>query len=64
LNTVSILKRFGAERARSTVHNWVHKADLQPEVGQRLDHIAIDETTIRLNDEQYWLYGAVDTETK
>jgi len=62
-NTVSILEIFGVERARSTVHNWVHKADLQPEPGRNPDHVAIDETMIRLNDEQYWLYAAVDPET-
>ena len=33
-NTVSILELFGVKRARSTVHNWVHKADLQPEPDQ------------------------------
>ena len=27
-NTVSILKLFGVKRARSTVRNWVHKANL------------------------------------
>jgi len=32
-NTVSILDEFGVQCARSTVHNWVHKADLQPEDG-------------------------------
>ncbi len=63
-NTVSILEIFGVERARSTVHNWVHKADLQPEDGQSPDHVAVDETVIRLNDEQYWLYAAVDPKTK
>ena len=26
-NTVSALEIFGIERARSTVHNWVHKAE-------------------------------------
>ncbi len=62
-NTVSILEIFGVERARSTVHNWVHKADLQPESGRSPDHVAVDETVIRLNDEQYWLYAAVDPET-
>jgi transposase-like protein len=62
-NTVSILEIFGVERARSTVHNWVHKADLQPEDGQNPDHVAVDETVIRLNDQQYWLYAAVDPET-
>jgi transposase-like protein len=62
-NTVSILEIFGVERARSTVHNWVHKAGLQPKDGQTPDHVAVDETVIRLNDEQYWLYAAVDPET-
>ncbi len=62
-NTVSSLEIFGVERARSTVHNWVHKADLQPETGRSPDHVAVDETVIRLNDEQYWLYAAVDPET-
>jgi transposase-like protein len=62
-NTVSILEVFGVERARSTVHNWVHKADLQPESGRSPDHVAVDETVIQLSDEQYWLYAAVDPET-
>ncbi|WP_299268677.1 IS6 family transposase [Halorientalis sp.] len=62
-NTVSVLDIFGVERARSTVHNWVHKADLQPETGCSPDHVAVDETVIRLNDEQYWLYAAVDPDT-
>ncbi|UHH26681.1 IS6 family transposase [Halobacterium noricense] len=62
-NTVSILELFGVNRARSTVHNWVHKADLQPESGRTPDHVAVDETVIRLNNEQYWLYAAVDPDT-
>jgi putative transposase len=62
-NTVSILEIFGVKRARSTVHNWVHKADLQPESDQNPNHVAVDETVIRLNDEQYWLYAAVDPDT-
>jgi len=63
-NTVFILEIFGVSRARSTVHNWVHKAELQPEAGRNPDHVAVDETVIRLNDEQYWLYAAVDPETR
>ena len=62
-DTVSVLELFSVDRARSTVHNWVHKADLQPEEGQNPDHVAVDETVIQLNDERYWLYAAVDTET-
>ena len=45
-NTVSILEIFGVSRARSTVHNWVHKAELQPEAGRTPDHVAVDETVM------------------
>jgi transposase-like protein len=62
-NTVSILDLFGVSRARSTVHNWVHKADLQPETGRSPDHVAVDETVIQLDDQQYWLYAAVDPDS-
>jgi len=62
-NIDSIFDMSGIKRARSTVHNWVHKADLQPGSGQCPDHISVDETVIRLNAEQYWLYAAVDPET-
>ncbi len=62
-NTVSFLEVFGVHRARSTVHNWVHKADLQPQDGRQPDHVAVDETVIQLNDERYWLYAAVDPDS-
>jgi putative transposase len=39
-NTVSILELFGVDRVKSTVHNWVHKAELQPEDGQSPDHLS------------------------
>jgi len=42
---------------------WVHKANLQPESGRSPNHVAVDETVIRLDGEQYWLYAAVDPET-
>jgi transposase-like protein len=45
------------------VHNWIHEIDLQPESGKNPDHVVVDETVIRLNDEQYWLYAAVDPDT-
>jgi len=62
-NTVSILEAFGVDRVRSTVSNWVHKADLQPKEGRSPDQVAVDETAIRLNNEQYWLYTAVNPES-
>jgi transposase-like protein len=62
-NTVSVLEVFGVERTRSTVHNWVHKADLQPESGQCPGQVAVDETVIWIDGERYWLYAAVDPES-
>jgi transposase-like protein len=62
-NTVSFLEVFGVKRARSTIHNWVHKADLQPESGRSPDQVAVDETVIRIDGQQYWLYAAVDPES-
>jgi len=59
-NTVLFLEVFGIYRVQYTVHNWVHKADLQPETGRAPNHVAVDETVIQLGDEQYWLYAAVD----
>ncbi|MGZ0745810.1 IS6 family transposase [Haloparvum sp. AD34] len=62
-DTVSILDILGVDRCRTTVHNWVQKADLQPIEGVNPDHVAVDETVIQLNDEQFWLYAAVDPST-
>lgn len=52
---------YGFEPILSTTYNWVHKADLQSEVGRCSDHV--DEIVIRLNDEQYRMYAAVDLGT-
>lgn len=61
--TISERGRFGVERSRPTVDNWVQKADLQPTEAKNPDHVAVDETTIRIDDQRDWLYAAVDTET-
>lgn len=62
-NTVSVLEIFGVERARSRVHSWVHKVELQPVDGRESDHVTVDETVIRHNDEQYWPEATVDPAT-
>jgi transposase-like protein len=45
------------------VTDWVQKADLQPASGASPNHVALDESVIRINDQQYWLYAAVDPDT-
>ncbi|MFB6138592.1 MAG: IS6 family transposase [Halobacteriaceae archaeon] len=62
-DTVSILECFGVNRVRSTVHNWVQKADLEPADGRDPAKIALDETVVKLEGERYWLFAAVDPET-
>ena len=62
-NTVAILDKFGVDRARSTVHNWVQKADLEPRSGRDPATIALDETVVKVNDDRYWLVAAVNPDT-
>ena len=62
-NTVREIEKFGVKRSRKAVHDWVQKADLQPASNANPDHIALDETVIRINGQQFWLYAAVDPET-
>ena len=62
-NTISVLDILGVDRCRSTVHNWVQRADLQPAGGADPDHVAVDETVMQLDNERFWLYAAVDPRT-
>ncbi|SFC60035.1 Transposase (or an inactivated derivative) [Halobiforma haloterrestris] len=62
-NTVRELEKFGVDRSRKAVYDWIQKADLQPATDADPNHVALDETVIRINDHQYWLYAAVDPET-
>ena len=62
-NTKQYLEKLGVERSRTAIHNWVQKAELQPTSDAALDHIAVDETVIQVNDERRWLYATVNSET-
>ena len=61
--TISELEKFGVNRSRKAVHDLVQKANLQPARNASPDHVALDETVIRINGQQFWLYAAVDPET-
>ena len=56
-------EELGVDHSHVAIHNWVHKADLQPISTVSADQLAIDEKVIRVNGDDYWLYGAVDPET-
>ena len=57
------LDELGVQRSHVAIHNWVHKADLQPISTVSADQLAVDEKVIRVNGDDHWLYGAVDPET-
>jgi transposase-like protein len=61
--TVSILEFFGIYRCRSTVHYWVKKSDIEPRGGHQPEKIALDETVIKIDGEQHWLFAAVDPDS-
>jgi putative transposase len=42
------------------VHDWVQKADLQPVSGKPPNQVAVDETVIRINNQQFWMYAAAN----
>lgn len=56
-------EQYGIKRSHVAIHNWVHKADLQPISTVSEDQLAVDEKMIRLHGQKFWLYGAVDPNT-
>jgi transposase-like protein len=53
-----LLDSLGVQRGRKAIHDWVQKADLQPESGKPPNQIALDETVIRIDEQQFWPYTA------
>lgn len=45
-DTVSVLAGLSVGVCRSSVHNWVQKACLQPASDNNPNHVAVDETVI------------------
>ena len=60
IHSSQFLYELGVQRSHVAVHNWVHKADLQSVSTVSADQLAVDEKVIRINGDDYWLYGAVD----
>ena len=61
--TISILDTLGVDWSRKAVHGWVQRAGLQPEGGESPNQVAVDESVTRVDDQQYWLYAAIDPAT-
>jgi len=62
-NTKQHLEKLGVKRSRTAIHDWVQKADLQPDSDVEPNQIAVDEPVIRVNGQRHWLYAAVDPDT-
>ena len=62
-DTSQLLKKLGVNRSHIAIHNWVHKADLQPISMVSTDQLVVDEKVICVDGNDYWLYGAIDPET-
>jgi len=64
--TTTILAELGVERSHGAVWNWVHRladSGCDPPTAQP-SRVAVDETAVKINGEQSWLYAAVDVDTK
>ena len=62
-NASQFLDELGVQRSHVAVHEWVHKANLQPISTISADQLAVDEKMIHLNGQDHWLYGTVDPRT-
>jgi putative transposase len=62
-DTGQLLGELGVQRSHVAVHNWVHKAELQPISTLSADQFAVDEKMIRLHGKEFRLSGAVDPKT-
>lgn len=59
-NTVSISDTFGVDRCRSTVHNWLQEADIEPRGGRESAKIGLDEPVVEVDGVQYSFFAAVE----
>ena len=64
--TAAILAELGVERSHGAVWNWVHRladSGRDPPTAKP-SRVAVDETAVKINGEQSWLYAAIDIDTK
>ena len=64
--TAAALEQFGVTRSHQAVWQWVHRtAETAPDPPTaKPSRVAVDETAVKIGTEQYWLYAAIDVETK
>jgi len=64
--TAAALEQFGMTRSHQAVWQWVHRiAKTVPDPPTATpSRVAVDETAVKIDTEQHWLYAAIDVETK
>jgi putative transposase len=62
-DTVSELAKFGVDRSRKAIHDWVQKAKIATDETASPDQVALDETVVKIDGEIFRLYSAVDPQT-
>ena len=64
--TAAILGLLGVERSHGAVWSWVHR--LADSVGDppsaQPTRVAVDETAVRINGKQSWVYATIDLDSK
>ena len=62
--TAAVLEIFGVHRSHQAVWQWVHQfADSVPNPPSAT-RVAVDETAVQVGTEWYWLYAAIDLDSK
>ena len=64
--TAAALTQFGVVRSHQAVFQWVHRvADEVPDPPTaKPSRVAVDETAITIGTDRYWVYAAIDLDSK
>ena len=64
--TAAVLECFGVSRSHQAIWQWVHRhADSGPDPpSAQPTRVAVDETAVQVGTEWYWLYAAIDLDSK
>lgn len=64
--TAAVLDLLGVDRSHQAIFQWTHQlADSAPDPPSAAPtRVAVDETAVRVASKWYWLYAAVDLDSK
>ena len=64
--TAAVLECLGIYRSQQAIWHWVHRhADSAPDPPTaQPSRVAVDETAVQVGTEWYWLYAAIDLDSK